>query len=167
MNHKDIHTRTAHAHRANAPMKPLFIFDLDGTLANCEHRKHLIEDPSPKWDEFYLACDKDTPNIAVVTIFNLLMQHCDIWIFSGRSDIARHKTEVWLRENTPFFIGMTLVMREHGDSTPDDQLKKKWYNNMLIDDQKRLVAIFDDRDKVVTMWRSLGLTCLQVAPGNF
>jgi hypothetical protein len=27
--------------------------------------------------------------------------------------------------------------------------------------------VLDDRDQVVTMWRGLGLTCLQVAPGDF
>jgi hypothetical protein len=27
--------------------------------------------------------------------------------------------------------------------------------------------VLDDRDKVVAMWRSKGLICLQVAEGNF
>jgi hypothetical protein len=27
--------------------------------------------------------------------------------------------------------------------------------------------VLDDRDQVVEMWRAMGLTCLQVAPGNF
>jgi hypothetical protein len=30
-----------------------------------------------------------------------------------------------------------------------------------------VVAVFDDRDQVVRMWRSLGLTVFQVAEGNF
>jgi hypothetical protein len=30
-----------------------------------------------------------------------------------------------------------------------------------------VVAVFDDRDKVVNMWRENGLTCMQVAYGNF
>ena len=30
-----------------------------------------------------------------------------------------------------------------------------------------LVHTLDDRDRVVKMWRKLGLTCLQVNEGNF
>jgi hypothetical protein len=28
-------------------------------------------------------------------------------------------------------------------------------------------GVLDDRDQVVRMWRDLGLTCAQVAPGDF
>lgn len=31
----------------------------------------------------------------------------------------------------------------------------------------RVTAVFDDRQQVVDMWREIGLTCCQVAPGNF
>lgn len=34
-------------------------------------------------------------------------------------------------------------------------------------DRARLVAVFDDRSSVVTMWREHGVTCFQVAPGDF
>jgi hypothetical protein len=33
--------------------------------------------------------------------------------------------------------------------------------------QYRLEYILDDRDQVVRGWRSIGLTVMQVAPGNF
>ena len=33
-----------------------------------------------------------------------------------------------------------------------------------IDD---VFLVVDDRQKVVNMWRDLGLTCVQVAPGDF
>ena len=33
--------------------------------------------------------------------------------------------------------------------------------------KKEIICTFDDRDKVVNMWRENGLTCMQVAPGNF
>ena len=34
-------------------------------------------------------------------------------------------------------------------------------------ERDRLVCIFDDRNKVVEMWRRLGITCLQVDDGDF
>jgi hypothetical protein len=30
-----------------------------------------------------------------------------------------------------------------------------------------VIAVFDDRNQVVRMWRDLGLTVFQVADGNF
>ena len=60
-----------------------------------------------------------------------------------------------------------LTMRQEMDYTPDDVLKESWLDNMLVDDRKRLVAVFDDRDRVVSMWRRRGITCLQVGAGNF
>ena len=54
---------------------------------------------------------------------------------------------------------------------PDQKLKLGWFNDLWVNDENKseheVVAVFDDRDKVVKMWREIGLTCMQVAPGNF
>ena len=48
---------------------------------------------------------------------------------------------------------------------PDEILKKDMLDNHVdIDD---VFLVVDDRNKVVDMWRSLGLTVFQVAPGDF
>lgn len=155
-------------------MKPLYIFDLDGTLALIEHRRHIIEDPSrddSKWRRFYAACDQDQPNAPVIkTMERLRWSGADTWIFSGRSDEVRDKTVAWLAKHTSFMswnVDAALTMRQQGDYTADDDLKRQWYAGMLVDDQRRLVATFDDRDRVVQMWRAAGVTCFQVAPGEF
>jgi phosphoserine phosphatase len=153
--------------------KPLYIFDLDGTLALIEHRKHYIEDREDpqRWRKFYAACDKDQPNLGVLrTLERLRHAGADIWIFSGRSDEVRAKTVEWLTTHTSFMshdLDTALVMRRAGDYTVDDELKQQWLNDMLHEDRERLVAVFDDRDRVVAMWRANGVTCFQVAPGEF
>jgi hypothetical protein len=50
---------------------------------------------------------------------------------------------------------------------PDDKLKKEWLDKLFPYPHNDIVCVFDDRDKVVDMWRENGLTCMQVAPGNF
>jgi hypothetical protein len=50
---------------------------------------------------------------------------------------------------------------------PDDQLKESWLKAMSPEDRARLVMTFDDRDRVVAMWRRNGVVCAQVAPGDF
>ena len=40
-------------------------------------------------------------------------------------------------------------------------------DDKLITARTSVAAVLDDRDSVVAMWRAMGLTCLQVAPGAF
>lgn len=153
---------------------PLYIFDLDGTLSLTHKRQHLIENGkrnAAAWDAFYDACDTDPPNLSVIKTLDFLRETgCETWIFSGRRAEVREKTIAWLEDYTTFSrkeLEVCLTMRDIGDNTEDSTLKLSWYNQLLQEDQQRLVAVFDDRDRVVNMWRSLGITCFQVAPGNF
>lgn len=164
-------------------MKPLYIFDLDGTLALNDHRKHFIADKKNKrWDEFYKACVDDLPNAAIINLLQTLIEvacgecgakvstNSDLFIFSGRSVFVKKETINWLLKYAgllPQYSHEILMMRPHGDSTPDDELKKRWYEELSQEDKDRLVCVFDDRQKVVDMWRSIGVTCLQVAKGYF
>jgi FMN phosphatase YigB (HAD superfamily) len=157
---------------------PLYIFDIDGTLCNIEHRLHFLENKAdPKrWTKFYEACIHDVPNSFVIAILQTLMRHNsgnEVWLFSGRNDSVRRQTIEWLHVHTPFAIGQLeafpeiLTMRNEGDYTEDHLLKQNWLNNMLQEDRDRLVCIFDDRQRVVDMWRANGVPCLQVAAGDF
>ena len=59
-------------------------------------------------------------------------------------------------------------MRPATDYTPDNDLKQAWLNQHFPGDQKdRILCVYDDRNQVVKMWRDSGLTCMQVAPGDF
>lgn len=153
-------------------MRPLYIFDLDGTLADASHRQPILDGPGgdEKWRAFFAACPADKPIHAVLRTMEALRQHADVWIFSGRSDEVFHQTAAWLCVHTTFRwieLETALVMRRAGDCRADDVVKREFVERMLEEDLGRLVAVFDDRDRVVAMWRSLGIPCFQVAPGNF
>jgi FMN phosphatase YigB (HAD superfamily) len=149
-------------------MKPLYIFDLDGTLADASHRQPILDhtDDPERWNKFYDACDKDSPIHPVIDVLIALQNsRAEIWIFSGRSDRVRSLTAVWLGA---LGIGYDyLQMRGEYDYTVDHELKESWLKSMLDIDRQRLVAVFDDRQQVVDMWRRNGVTCFQVAPGDF
>lgn len=147
-------------------LKPLYIFDLDGTLASIDHRRYLVESTPKRWREFYAACSADLPNQPVVrTALGLFLAGAEVWVWSGRSDEVRLETEEWLRVHLPQHTA--LRMREARDHQPDVKLKRSWLEEMDPVDRGRLVAVFDDRSSVVTMWREQGVTCFQVAPGDF
>lgn len=83
-------------------------------------------------------------------------------IFSGRSDEVRNATLTWLYGNSVWFD--VLKMRRDGDHRPDEELKREWIQDY---DMKQILCVFDDRTKLVKLWRELGLACFQVAPSEF
>lgn len=146
--------------------QPLAIFDLDGTLCDLTHRLHFIRGKRPDWNGFFDACggDAPVPNLLFLNSF-LWNAGWHVWIFSGRSDRARPQTEEWLlRYGARYDV---LEMRRDGDYTPDHELKESWLLSMLDVDRERLRFVVDDRKRVVEMWRSHGVTCLQCAEGEF
>lgn len=145
------------------------IVDLDGTLALNRHRSHYIDNSregKKDWVSYFLACDEDAPNKPVIESINALKaQGYFIHIFSARGDIAREKTELWLRHHSVLYDA--LEMREMDTFTPDEILKRFWLLDLYPNYKQEVLCVFDDRDKVVNMWRELGLACFQVAEGNF
>jgi hypothetical protein len=185
--------------------RPIYIFDLDDTLALIDHRRRHVEAPivqvapcdvkepskvvkeevingetkwfvkdptfKPDWKGFYEACHMDQPNMPVIrTFMSFYTLGCDMRIWSGREDSVREKTSLWLQRHLQipgWMIENMLKMRPAGDYTPDDQLKQKWLNLLPPRERARLIASFEDRKKVVDMWRKNGVTCFQVAEGDF
>jgi hydroxymethylpyrimidine pyrophosphatase-like HAD family hydrolase len=140
------------------------IFDLDGTLANIEHRRHLVTNGNNQWDKFYKECINDEVNPVVSLICKTLKKSgFNIAILSGRSDIVKEETIKWLKDN--YIEYDYLYMRKKDDYTPDEKLKEKWLRKLR--NEEMVLCIFDDRQKVVDMWREQGFVCFQVAKGDF
>lgn len=145
------------------------IFDLDGTLALIDKRRALAAKPDGKinWKTFFAPenIQLDEPNIPVIKTFQAMKAAgFRVGIFSGRDSISRKETESWLAEMgiSPDFFRM----RPQGTFTPDDVLKKEWLDQE-IEDGHEIMCVFDDRDKVVRMWRDNGIACFQVNWGDF
>ena len=145
----------------------IVIFDLDGTLALIDERRALAAKPNGKidWKKFFAPenINLDKPNYPVITAFNAFAeQGFKMVILSGRDAISRTETRQWLKSNG--IHPDILWMRPQGSFTPDDILKKAWLDELGAEN---VFCVFDDRDKVVQMWRNNGLTCFQVNYGNF
>ena len=145
------------------------IFDLDGTLADITQRRALSQKTNGKmdWDIFFdpKNIDLDQPNIPVIKTLQLFIDNgFKIVIFSGRADKTFNATTNWLMNNQVMWH--LLKMRpEDKHFWPDNKLKQHWLDTVI--DKDDVFAVFDDRQQVVDMWRSNGLTTFQVADGNF
>ena len=135
------------------------VFDLDGTLADISHRVHFVRGTrKPDWDAFFAACVDDMPNLHVINTFKA---HLDaghkVRVWSARSDVVRRETEDWLGRHgiDPCFL---QHMRAAGDNTPDAILKRHWLHQEAVYPD----IVYDDRQRVVDMWRAEGVPCFQV-----
>lgn len=156
--------------------RPAIIFDIDGTLSKVDHRLHFITGEKKDWDAFYDACDQDPPNEDIVWIAEMLgVANFDIcmhepgrfftpWFCTGRVERVRGKTVKWLGENIPILFENfweNIMMRPDGDFRADHVLKAEMLGQ-LQNWGYEIRAVFDDRQRVVDMWREVGLTALQV-----
>lgn len=142
----------------------IIAFDLDGTLCNIEHRLHFIHKKPSDWPAFFRACVDDKPVHQLIRVTEAMWNagHT-IEIWSGRSDMVKYDTEQCLLQWGVKYH--TLRMRKDGDYRMDNIVKGEWFDG--LPEQERPVLAFDDRQQVVDMWRSRGVLCAQVAPGNF
>ena len=141
----------------DAGLPNCYIFDLDGTLAKFNGRGAY------EWDKV----GTDVPNYPVVGIYNKLratQETEQFFIVSGRDAVCREDTAKWCEKNEILYD--KLLMRKQGDMRDDVIVKRELYEQH-IKGKYNVEAIFDDRAKVVSAWRDLGLTCLQVAEGDF
>ena len=151
-------------------MKNTIIFDLDGTLALIDKRREVSTKPNGRldWGKFFNSTniELDEPNLPVIKMAQLFSeQGFNIVILSGRSNKTETATRSWLSKNKVPFNKLIMRDSETDHFTPDWVLKKNMLDENL--DINDVFLVVDDRDRVVKLWRSLGLTTFQVAEGNF
>lgn len=146
-------------------LKDAIIVDIDGTIANINHRRKYVESKPKDWDKFFSLMYKDKPNETVIDIIKKYKRTGEkIILCTGRMSMYEVETDNWLKKMGVHYD--ELFMRENGDFRADDIVKKEIYQN-VIEDYYNVVLVLDDRNRVVKMWRELGLTCFQVAEGDF
>lgn len=140
-------------------MTDIVIFDLDGTLANIDHRKiHLQHENvlSEHWEKFFKECPNDTPYLTTINILKSVKKYnssIKIHIWSGRSDLVLNETIEWLAKNDIPYD--ELKLRSKGDHKPDYVLKEEWFKDLI---DCRVLGVFDDREEVISMFRKYGIT---------
>lgn len=147
-----------------APPAPVYktddeyiIVDIDGTLAHMGSRN--------PFDETRVLDDAPDTEIILSVLAESKYLGRKVIIMSGRHETCKDDTIKWLEKyNVPFDH---IFMRAADDNRPDDVVKYELYMQYVHDNFK-VVKVFDDRDKVVKMWRRLlKLKVLQVNEGNF
>jgi hypothetical protein len=134
----------------------LIVFDLDGTLANIEHRLDYVRSKPKNWAAFDAGIPNDKVNEPVAEAFRSLSAFNTIILASGRNERSRSATEKWLQSNG-FYEYEKLYMRKADDFRGDDIVKREILDDIIADYGKKPDMVFDDRKRVVDMWRRNGI----------
>lgn len=133
------------------------IVDVDGTVADCTGVR------SP-YDTTKYHLDK--PKEDVIRLIRDLHYKCGYKVIfcSGRHKDFYDVTQEWLFQHAKVPIEGLFMRYENG--TEDSVIKSELFNRH-IRGKYNIVAVFDDRDRVVDMWRARGLLVNQVQRGDF
>ena len=146
-------------------MKDCWIFDMDGTLCDSDHRKHYLADGKKDWAGWFKDMHLDPVHEDVAQFYEYAVErNIPVFICTGRDDSSREVSQSWLDDNG--FNVDELYMRHTGDRRDDSIVKKEMLEQIRALGYNPVLA-FDDRDRVVKMWRENGVRCFQVAPGDF
>ena len=145
----------------------LVVFDIDGTLANIDHRLDYVRSKPKNWKAFEAGIPNDKVNRPVYRIFKELIADSNntIILASGRNETSRGLTVDWLIDN-----GMggydKLYMRKKDDFRNDTIVKKEILDEIIKDWNEKPFMVFDDRPAVVQMWKDNDIFVFDVYQGT-
>jgi FMN phosphatase YigB (HAD superfamily) len=157
--------------------KNFVVFDIDGTLMNCDHRVHLAK--AREWDSFHEGMTDDVPYLDMCKLAQKLdAAGCVILCVTGRNERYRTNTHRQLLENE--VPCETLIMRPNDDFTRDGELKVRLieeyfsafdesFGGATLKQQilDSVLIVLEDRDYCVTALRDYGFTVLQPREGTY
>lgn len=150
-------------------MTEAIVFDIDGTLANLSHRLKWVSGEEKDWDGFYRGVEEDSVIVPIAQLFAMYASFLDpdskLLCITGRPEKTREATLKWFREK----IGPepdAIYMRKDHDFRPDVEIKREWVEKLRKEGHNIILA-FEDRDRVVKMYRDLGIQCCQVVDGTY
>ena len=141
------------------------LFDLDGVIANADHRQHLLAGPGKKdWKRFFAAAGDDLLIEEVAALTVLLDPSLQRILLTARPTSIRDVTLEWLSRFSVRWD--VLVMRREGDfaASPD---AKRHAVEQLRDHGFQILLAFDDDQRNVEMFRSEGIRCVYIHSGYY
>lgn len=143
----------------------MYIFDIDGTVADASHRMHYIKTKPKNFDAFYGAVLLDAPMEPMCRLVRHLWDNGEKIVFcTGRPEKTRQDTANWLiRHAYPVWDVdyVPLFMRADSDYRRDDVVKEELLDKIIATGFEPKI-VFDDRPRVCDMWKRRGLLVCRV-----
>tara|TARA_B100000780_G_scaffold199655_1_gene141321 strand:+ start:116 stop:538 length:423 start_codon:yes stop_codon:yes gene_type:complete len=137
-------------------MKNIILCDLDGTVANNDHRQHFLEGKKD-WDGFFSELVNDKPIYSIINKVNdEYLAGKEIIFLTGRPERYRYSSILWLKEY--FNFELNLIMRKNNDQRNKLIIKKELFvENFSVDE---IDYIIDNDPDLLQMWESINIVAL-------
>jgi hypothetical protein len=143
------------------------VFDLDGVLANGDHRQHLLNPERGKrkdWKTFFSRAGEDLLIEEVASLTVLLDPALQRVLLTARPTTIQELTLDWLSRHSIRWD--LLVMRRDGDFSPSPEAKRDAVRELRAAGFEILLALDDDR-RNVEMFHAEGIRCLYIHSGYY
>ncbi len=138
--------------------KKIVICDIDGTIANNDHRQHFLKGKKD-WDGFFSELYKDKPIFEIIDKVNSLENEGHkIYFLTGRPEKYKLQTKDWLKKY--FTFDLELLMRNNSDRRNKIEIKKELFQTYLSSFE--IKVIFENDPNLICLWKKLGLNVFEV-----
>tara|TARA_B100001121_G_scaffold263391_1_gene244217 strand:+ start:1188 stop:1613 length:426 start_codon:yes stop_codon:yes gene_type:complete len=139
-------------------MANIILCDIDGTIANNDHRQHFLEGKKD-WEGFFSELVNDLPiQIIIDKVIQEQVNGKEIVFLTGRPERYRYSTTLWLKEH--FDFEFKLLMRNDGDQRNKLEIKKEIFKKNFKSDE--IYCVFENDYELIKMWKELNLETIEV-----
>lgn len=138
--------------------RPVAVVDIDGVLANVEHRLHHLDRRPKDWARFFAAMGDDQPYAEGIELVTLLAHEHEVQYLSGRPERTRAVTQAWLAAHGA--PRGTVTLRPDDDRRPARMFKVGVLRRLA--EHRDVAMLVDDDPAVCTAARAAGFTVYEV-----
>ena len=140
-------------------MSNIILCDIDGTVANNEHRQHYLKNQKD-WKSFF---DEMVNDIPIHDVINKIIEEKnegkEIVFITGRPESYRNTSMIWLSKYFSFNFG--LLMREDKDHRNKVIVKKDIFEKKFSIGE--ISYVIDNDKELLKLWTDLGLKAVDAS----
>ena len=137
-------------------MSKIVLCDIDGTIANNDHRQHYLKGKKD-WDGFFSELINDEPIFPIIN--KVIEEHNagkNIIFLTGRPERYRKSTILWLKRY--FNFDLEILMRKDTDRRDKLITKKEMFEQNF--DKENIELIIDNDKDLLNMWREMNIATI-------
>ena len=139
-------------------MKNIILCDIDGTVANNDHRQHFLEGKKD-WDGFFSQLINDKPIYSIINkVNNEYLTGKKIIFLTGRPERYRYSTSLWLKKY--FNFELRILMRKDNDQNNKLKVKREIFEDNFLPNE--IDYIIDNDKELISMWMDYGIETYEV-----
>jgi len=143
----------------NDQKKNIVICDIDGTVANNDHRQHLLKN-FKDWDKFFSQLHLDKPIYEIIDkVKEFKKNGKEIIFMTGRPKRYQEETEKWLQRY--FKFEFKIVLRDDDDLRNKLEVKEELLNKNI--DVERVYCFIENDTQLSLLWNRLGFSVIEVS----